>query len=415
MGGNTTECEIVKRAMSLGYYTIVTDNHEDWSLSPAKELADEGWNISWSDIDTLEPKCKLAGVDGVLAGFSEFRVENMIKLCERLDLPCSLTMKQLAVTRDKSLFKEMCRKHGIPTISEHHISEVNIKFPVIVKPVDRAGSIGINVADSYEELASYYNIALALSPSKNVIVEDFISDGVKVDVYYYVKNHEIFFLGSSDTIMCKGNEGARILQKAWPFKSEYEHQYLKEIDGNVRNMFKNMGINNAYATMSAFCSGGQFYLFEAGFRLSGEMSYHYYEALSGLNYLDSMIKFSMGDKDDAVFHGHTDKGEKCIVLNFFGLDGIVGGIKGLDLLYNNQAVYNVMLYVKERDEIVNATDVFRKIAMITIVAMSQEDLLSTVDEINSNFDICDLEGRSLIYEKVSHKELVQYYDEIHKA
>ena len=54
LGGDYLEIEIVKRAKSLGYYTIVTDNHYDWMLSPAKQMADEGWNISWSDIDALD-------------------------------------------------------------------------------------------------------------------------------------------------------------------------------------------------------------------------------------------------------------------------------------------------------------------------------------------------------------------------
>lgn len=131
-------------------------------------------------------------------------------------------MHQLDVTRDKLLFKETCRKYGLNTIPEHNVNDGDISFPVIVKPVDRAGSIGINVAHDKEELAAYYETALRLSPSKQVVIEDFITDGIKVDVYYYVKDNEIIFLGSSDTIMCKGDLGAKILQKAWPFKSKYE-------------------------------------------------------------------------------------------------------------------------------------------------------------------------------------------------
>ena len=123
LGGSILELEIVKRAKSLGYFTIITDNHSDWNLSPAKKYADEGWNISWSDIDLLEQQCKASGVNGVLAGFSEFRVENMIKLCKRLALPCSLTIDQLAVTRDKKLFKEACRRNKIPTIPEYHVTD----------------------------------------------------------------------------------------------------------------------------------------------------------------------------------------------------------------------------------------------------------------------------------------------------
>lgn len=404
LGGNPTEIEIVERAKKLGLYTIVTDNHTDWKLSPAKQLADEGWNISWSDVDTLAKECQEENVNGVIAGFSEFRVDNMIQLCERLHFPCSLTMHQLDVTRDKLLFKETCRKYGLNTIPEHNVNDGDISFPVIVKPVDRAGSIGINVAHDKEELSVFYETALRLSPSKQVI-EDFITDGIKVDVYYYVKDNEIIFLGSSDTIMCKGDLGAKILQKAWPFKSKYEKDYLKQVDGKVRDMFNGLAINNAYATMSMFYRNGNFYFFEAGFRLSGEMSYHYYEKIAGINYLDSMIKHSMGYKDNADYKEVLNCNNHCIVLNFFGLDGDVDNIKGLEELKKNDNIYDIQLYVNRNEAIENSTNVFKKIAMFTIVAASFEDMVATVNAVNNTFDVFDKNGESLVYERVSEQEL----------
>lgn len=405
LGGNVLEKEIVNRAKMLGYYTIVTDNHTDWNLSPAKSIADEGWNISWSDVDELAKKCKKEEVCGVLAGFSEFRVENMIKLCNRLHLPCSLTMEQLEVTRDKILFKDTCRKYGINTIPEHHIEDADIPFPVIVKPVDRAGSIGINVAHDKDELTTFYNIAYNLSPSKHVIIEDFINDGTKVDVYYYVKDHKISFLGSSDTIMCKGEKGAKILQKAWPFKSIFEEKYLKEVDEKVRKMFVGLGINNAYATMSAFYRNGQFYFFEAGFRLSGELSYHYYEAIYGLNYMDSMIKYSMGDVDSAVYKDCFNKDKYCIVLNFFGVDGVVHEIKGIDSLLCNPNIYAIELYVAQNEIVKNSTNVFRKIAMFTIISDTHAQMFEAVAVVNKFFDVLDNCGNSLVYERVLDEDL----------
>lgn len=101
LGATYHEIDIVERAHNKGIYVIVTDNNLDWSKSPAKYVADEAWNISWSDIDALVLECRESKVNGIIAGFSEFRVENMIKLCDKLGLPCTLSMKQLNLTRDK--------------------------------------------------------------------------------------------------------------------------------------------------------------------------------------------------------------------------------------------------------------------------------------------------------------------------
>lgn len=408
LGGDYLEIEIVKRAKSLGYYTIVTDNHYDWMLSPAKQMADEGWNISWSDIDALEEKCRSTGVNGVFAGFSEFRIEAMIKLCERLNLPCSLTMHQLEVTRDKFLFKKTCRKYNVPVVPEYAINDV-IKFPVIVKPVDRAGSIGINVAYNKVELDNYYSYALSLSPSKHVIIEDYITDGIKFDVYYYIKNGTAYFLGSSDTIMCKGEKGAKILQKCWPFKSKYENIYRQTIESNIKKMFEGLDIDNAYVTMSAFYRAGEFYFFEAGFRLSGELSFNYQEAISGINYMYTMLKFSVHDSDETIYYDIDGSKKYSAVLNFFVVDGKVVKINGLDKLKMISSVYSTSLYLKENDVISNTTNVFKKGAMVTIFSDSKENLISTIMDVNNYFDIIGENGMSLIYERVTKEEIKDYY------
>ena len=410
LGGNYVEKEIVVRAKKLGYYTIVTDNHENWSLSPAKSLADEGWNISWSDINSLEQKCIEEHINGVIAGFSEFRVEAMIKLCERLKLPCSLNMHQLDVTRDKILFKETCRKFGVATVPEYSIDHVE-KFPVIIKPVDRAGSIGINVAYNKEDLKLYYAIAQSLSPSKQVIIEDFITNGIKFDVYYYVQNGHPYFIGSSDTIMCKGTQGAPILQKCWPFKSKYEEEYHQQVEENILKMLKGLNIKNAYATMSAFYVNGHFYFFEAGFRLSGEMSFNYQEANTGYNYIETMIRYAVSDIDTEIYTEIQTQVKHCAVLNFFVTDGIVGELVGMKKLINNSNIYALNLYLKEGDEIINLTDVYKKGAMITIICKNKKDLKNTIDWINENFDIIGINNESMIYEKVSISEIQEYYKE----
>lgn len=408
LGGNYVETEILKRARSLGYYTIVTDNHEDWSLSPAKQIADEGWNISWADIETLEKKCRDEKVDGVIAGFSEFRIDAMIKLCGRLDLPCSLTMHQLDVTRNKTLFKETCRNYNVPTVPEYTIDNVQ-RFPVIVKPVDRAGSIGINVAYDRLELEKHYQKALSLSPSKHVIIEDFITEGIKFDVYYYVQNGRVSFLGSSDTIMCKGEKGAKILQKCWPFHSKYEDVYRQSVEPNIKKMFEGLGIRNAYATMSAFYVDGKFYFFEAGFRLSGEMSFDYQEAISGVNYIDTILKFSTKESDDTIYSDVDGRNKHSVILNFFVVDGEVDRVKGFDIINNLSDVYCARLYLNEGDVITNSTNVFKKGAMITIIADTHESLVNTIIEVNDCFDIIGVNGQSLIYERVTEKELTEYY------
>ena len=78
LGGAPNEVPIVLRAQSMGIYVIVTDMYIDHNVSPAKDIADEYWDISWSDIGKLKEKCSVECVDGVLGGFSEIKIESQI-------------------------------------------------------------------------------------------------------------------------------------------------------------------------------------------------------------------------------------------------------------------------------------------------------------------------------------------------
>ena len=404
LGSYYPDGEIVKKAQALGYYTIVTDSHHSEDLTPAKHFADEAWGISWLDIDALAQKCKEVGVNGVIGGFSERRVESMIRLCERLNLPCSITMEQLDVTRDKLKFKQACRESGIPCVPEFQYGEA-LKFPVIVKPVDRAGSIGINVAYNQAEFERDYAYALSLSETKQVIIEEYINDGVKFDVYYYVQDGRIVFLGSSDTIMCKGKEGAEILQKAWPFPSKYEAQFLSEEDSHVRTMIRNLGIDNCYLTMSAFYRCGKFYFFEAGFRLSGELSFNYYKAVSGIDYVDVIIRHALGEKESVRLEEVRNSNVKSLILNFYGRDGVVNNIRGVEEVQALPGVVDFLVYLTEGEIIHNETKVLKKIGMCTICAEDMGSVKETARKVNQLFAVKDKDGRDLIYDRMDDEEV----------
>lgn len=401
IGSYYTELSIVLRARELGYYTIVVDYYTDAERTPAKAVADEAWDMSWTDFDALARRCKEAGVNGILAGYSENRVDSMIRLCEILGLPCGLTMEQFDITRDKKQFKHYCQLYGLEVVQEHQYGDI-FDFPVIVKPVDRGGSIGITVAYSREQFEHSYEYAMSQSPAGQVVIEDFIGDGIKVDVYYYVKNQKITLLGMSDTIMCKGHEGAEILQKAWRFPSQFITQYLEETDGKVQAFLRGIHIDNQYLTISAFYRNGHFYFFEAGFRLSGEMSFNYYQQISGFDYLKEVIRYAVGDTDDALLPQYDCSQGSSIILNFFVKDGVIGRMSEAGDIMKLPGVCDILLYACEGTKVSNSTRLLKKVAMCTIFS---ENLAECVRMVNQSFEVKAQNGEDMIYERVTGNEL----------
>lgn len=395
LGATNDETVIIERAKSLGLYTIVTDYHTDWSLSPAKPVADEAWNISWSDIPLLAEKSRAVGIDGVIAGFSEFRVENMIKLCRELGLPCYINDEQLKITRDKLRFKDYCRQFDIPVVRQYDVHDANIAFPVIVKPADRAGSIGINVAYNRNDYEDYIKIALSLSPSDRVIVEDFIEDGIKFDCYYVINNSVVDLIMTSDTLMySNAARGHETIQKAWMMPSLYEGEFLKQNDEKIKNMIRHLGFENGCANISCFYKDGAFYVFEAGFRLTGELSCDYQYADSNSSHLDSLIKHAIGSPVQDYIK--PSKHKKAFTNNLYMTTSCVETVKsidGLDALKNDASVISAMPEILLGAEV--EPNCPTKYAMITFLADTFEEVRTKIDLINKT--VCVKTEASSVY------------------
>ena len=269
LGGAPNETTLVKRAQELGFYVIVADYYTDLKLSPAKAFADEAWNVNWTDVDLMTQLCSDNHVDGITAGYSEVKIEYLIKICKRLNLPCYCTNEQLEVTRNKVKFKALCRECRVPTVREFSsVNDVD-SYPVIVKPTDRAGSIGVGIAQNYSELLVAYDVALEKSYSKNVIIEEYITDR-KIDVYYLVNDGEISILTTNDVIMAKDNGFQKVVQSCWLYPHRELENFKIKVDEKLRKMIKSMGITYGCIFFSGFIDKKQNYkFFECGFRLEG--------------------------------------------------------------------------------------------------------------------------------------------------
>lgn len=410
LAASANEAELVKRARQLGVYTIVTDYY-DLDTSIAKKEADEYWDISWSDIDALEKKCREAGVDGVTAGYSEFTVENLIKLCKRLDFPCYCTEEQLNITRDKILFKEECRKNNVPVIKEYKQPQDVDSFPVIVKPVDRAGSIGISIATNEEELIKAYDYAMKMSVCKKVIIEDFISDCTKFDAYYGISNGNIFLLTTDDTINAENNRFEKVIQSAWLVPSKYHKNFVEKIDVNIRNMIRGMGIKEGFIFFSGFADGKTFSFFECGFRLSGEHAYNYVKSIGYPDIQDLFIVHALTG-DTSLINMNCDVGSelKGVILNFYAKKGKFSHFECVEEIKDINDCKLLLQICKKGKECTEDNAILTKLAMVHLYNKDTSKLKNSADKTYSLFKACDSEGNDMIYDRINTDVISTWWD-----
>lgn len=416
LGGEAIYIPVVKRAKELGIYVVITDYHTNYDSSPAKYIADEAWNISWSEVELLEKKCYENKIDGILGGFSEFKVEYAIKLSKKLGLPCYCTEEQLEITRDKIKFKRECYKYGLPLVPEYQSLDECIKskeYPFIVKPVDRAGSIGITVCRTKEELIKGYNYAQSLSKTKKVIIEKYLEHCQKVDLYYIIKNKEVKMLLPSESFISEKFGDQKIIQNCWIHSDKYKKLIEEKLDKKIRKMIAGMKLECGIIFFSTFVDqDDNFYLFECGYRLEGGITFKFSSKKYNYNYLDSMLEYTlMGNyrENDNFFNIDKKYLEgNSVTLNFYINSGKIKSILGLEKIKTIPGILESIQYVKEGDLITDEGIILQKALMFIIWGENNEILKTIIDEIYSNLQIINEKDENMIADKFNSEILLSY-------
>ncbi|MCQ5202745.1 ATP-grasp domain-containing protein [Mordavella massiliensis] len=402
LGACANQISLIKRAKELGVYVVVTDYYKDRKISPAKDYADEAWDVSWSDIDRMVELCVQNSIDGITTGYSEIRVDSLIDLCSKLKLPCYITREQFEITKNKEKFKQECRKCGVPVVKEYNNITDVAQFPVIVKPVDRGGSIGISVANTPEELHKAYQYAMEMSLSKRVIIEDFITDSMKIDAYYLIKDGEPILAGTSDTINSNMNGTERVIQNGWIFPSRMHDIFVTKIDESLKLMIKDMNIKTGYIFFSGFVNPeGEFAFFECGFRLSGGHNYTYLSQKGFVNPLDLFIYQALcGDE------GLPDLGEdrvpelKCLIINFYAKAGKIKKIIGFDRVRTFKDCVSSIVFAYEGQECISEKAILTKVGMINLCNVLADQLETELQKIYNTISIIDVNNTDMIYDRI---------------
>lgn len=400
LGASANEITLVKRAQSYGIYVIVTDYNTEHKISPAKDVADEYWDISWNDIDILEKKCREECIDGIIAGYSELRITALIKLCKILNLPCYINERQLELTSNKIKFKNLCRLSEVPTVKEYTNALINeLEFPVILKPADRGGSIGVVVAYNKDEFKKAYKYAMSKSITKNVIIEKYIDNATKIDVYYSVINGQIQLLTSSDTIMAPENKNFRVVQNAWVYPSKYHSAYINKVDQQMRTLIKNLEIKNGYIFISGFVDDKlNFVFFETGFRLCGGHIYAYLDMLSETDNLDLFIFHALGEKIPNILIENKNS-KKCVSVNFYAKAGKITQILGREKVENLKSCIfsNINAYIGEECD--DSAAILNKIGMFSFSANKIDEICEDIKLMNSYFTVVGENQEDMIYSR----------------
>jgi len=401
LGGHFHSIEIVQIAKELGLYTIVTD-WNDIEHSPAKKYADESWQISLLDYDTLSTKIKENCIDGIITGFADSYLVPYATICDKVGLPSYATAALFAKVHDKSLFKKMCLENGVPVVPEYDIENFDPNIlsksnKVIIKPVDNSGSRGIVICDDPDTFSQCLKHSLDFSVKKQVIIEKYLElDSVSIS-YTLQDGVASLTTMNDDFLYQEGGVGGVNCGGLYP--SKYTDFYIEKIDKQVKAMFKQEDFKNGVLFMQAFTNGDEFYFFEMGYRLSGGRHYVLTENQNGTSSLKQLIHFAItgnmadyciSEKDNPRFNS------QCYRFNLIGTPGKVKKIEGIDFLESREEVIYYNILKREGDEIGQPGTTASQVLCSHIVVNNSDEFIFLIEEIYDKVRFLDEDDKNLI-------------------
>lgn len=347
LGAGFLQQFIIKRAHELGYYVLAVDGDTN---AVGYKYADQHDIISITDQAACLDYAIKNNVDGVITAATEHAVIPCAYIAEKMQLPGNSVevAKQL---KNKYLVRKRLIDNEIDDVKQcfevdcnTNISEIDVSFPVIVKPCEGSGSRGISKVNSRAELTEACNAAVAASSSGTAEIEDFV-EGSEYGIESFVYNGEITVLAVSKKHMTKA-----------PYYAELGHNIPNDLTAEVEARAKNiakraikaLGINIGGVNMDILIDKhDSIYIVDIGMRMGGNLiGSHLIPIGTGVDYMGNIIRTAVGD---APVWDTTVK--RCVSTKLLALEpGIVEKLPDVSYLEKKYNV-DILHHIKCGDEI----------------------------------------------------------------
>lgn len=410
LAGADVHVKIVNAAKEAGIYTIVTD-YLDVEESPAKQIADEYWDLSITDVDAIVQKCKEEKVNGVLAYCIDPAQIPYQQICEKLNLPCYGSKDQFAILTDKRLFKDCCVSNSvgiIPEYSEGDIETEKIKYPILVKPTISRGSRGQTICSRKEEVYQAIKIARNESKDGGVLIERFMQGIQDMAFAYMVVGAEPYLLKIGDRYLGKPEDNLERQQMATVIPSRFTNEYLDASDKRVKAMIKKIGITFGAVFFQGFYEDGQEYMYDPGLRFPGSDFDIVLKQATGFDPMKSFVRYALtGDINSCcgdIKNAYNYNGGHCLILSLSAREGKISTLEGVDEVAKHPYVFSAYARRKVGDIIENRGDVTQRVAEFCAYIPKGYSIEEFVEYIYCTVQVKDENDKDMIISKVSIKD-----------
>ena len=310
IGASYLQQPLVQRAKEMGLYTICFAWNEG---AVCKDVADMFYPISIIEKEQILDICRRERIDGICTIASDVAAPTVAYIAEQMGLDgntyeCALRannkylMRQAFSTAGVPCPKYVCMERGKGGDENMY----GIEFPVIVKPSDRSGSMGVVKIEKKEDLLAAIKVAQDYSFTHQAMVEQFI-DGREISVEFISYQGKHYPLQITDKIT---TEAPHFVELEHHQPADLTTAQYDEIYAITQRALTALGITNG-ASHSEYriTKDGKIYVMEIGARMGGDfIGSDLVQLSTGYDFLRGVIEVALGQFHEPQLTEHNYSG-----------------------------------------------------------------------------------------------------------
>lgn len=320
LGGIRYLLPAIEAAHKHGCHVITVDYLPN---NVAHKYSDEYHNVSILDKEAVLQLAQKLQIDGILSFAVDPGVVTAAYVAEKMGLPFTCSYEVACILQDKARFRQFLTENGfnVPTAkgysnTEEALNDVALfHWPVIVKPVDSAGSKGVTRVDNPKDLERAIAHALDESHNGHFIIEDFLEkDGLSSGSESFVVDGQLCYNGFYDQYF--DNEAVNPYTpsaECWP--SNKEEKYLNEIRSELQRLFTLLNVRTGLFNVEwRVCTDGKCYLMEVSPRAGGNRLAEMLNIAADVDIIDAEVQKAVGEPIIEEIHEPNYNGHHAILV-----------------------------------------------------------------------------------------------------
>lgn len=308
IGASYLQEPLVKKAKEMGLYTLCFA----WADgATCKGLCDKFYDISIVEKEQIFDICQQENIDGIATIASDVAAPTVAYIANKMGLVGN-DYEAAVRANNKYLMRNAFMKAGVPcplykmVTSIEETNSIDWAYPLIVKPSDRSGSLGVTKVLTPEELTPAVEKAISVSFKKQAMVEEYI-DGREISVEFISYHGTHYPLQITDKVT---TEAPHFVELEHHQPSTLSDEMFAKIYDITKTALNALGLTNGASHAEyRITPEGRIVVMEIGGRMGGDFIGSDLVRLStGYDFVKGVIEVALGEFEEPKISEHNYSG-----------------------------------------------------------------------------------------------------------